>query len=86
VEIVSVNTGFSGADRKFITANCPAGKIVLGGGALTIAAEPFQNAGATLSSSFPTTSAWSASAVEVAGFPAEETWALAVHAICATAG
>ena len=38
MEIVSVNTGFSGADRKFITANCPAGKIVLGGGALTIAA------------------------------------------------
>ncbi len=85
MEIVSANTGFSAADRKFITVTCPAGKIVLGGGAVSIAAEPFQNAAATLSSSFPTTStAWFASAVEVAGFPTADTWALAVHAICAT--
>jgi hypothetical protein len=79
-------SGYDSSDTKTGTASCPAGKVVLGGGAEiergTLAQSDLTKLFLVYSKPVSGLTGWTAQAVEASTFG--ETWALTVYAICAT--
>jgi hypothetical protein len=71
-------TAFDGSSPKNATAQCPAGKVVVGGGYSVTGLDDF-----SVTANGPSTdSTWSVIAAENGGNP---TWSLQAFAICVTA-
>jgi hypothetical protein len=66
------------------TATCPAGKVVLGGGASLTPTSGANATRVTLRSTIPTATGWQATAVVTANFTGGGTASLTAFAICAT--
>jgi hypothetical protein len=83
VEIVTVKTTSSSTRNKNLVASCPAGKVVIGGGARVIRNDANAWEDVALVESYPSGSnQWSAVAAE--GTETALLWQLEVRAICAT--
>jgi hypothetical protein len=82
-EIVVAQTEFSGDDSKFQRANCPAGKLAVGGGAFLQG----EFSGVALDHSEPRSDGlgWDAQAHEIVLRGDTSTWRLGVRVICANA-
>jgi hypothetical protein len=86
VEIVTAVLTNNQDTKRNLTATCPSGKTLVGGGART------NNTAAWVTTSGPSTvtsgkaTAWIADAEEHDTLPTNTQWTFTVYAICATAG